>query len=879
MSLVPSLLQAIVRVDGEALVMHVGEKPYVVSPNGQVDLATRGLTFEAVTGIVAQLLPPPALKALEDVGATQYELPAFEEFPGEHFTVTAARGGEDVWAEIRRRQALEDDLVADDVFGDLVSQPATDSSMSGPDDLSLPREDQLWPEPPAAAAIETFTAERVLPPTVKIRPLPEETEPALPEETAPALPQDTGLPLAKPAEPAAAATRAFETDTPPVEALVESPTAEAVHESPMGEAVRELPTVEAVAELPMVEAVPESPAAEAVDEPEAEMPAASETSSAEVGTALPPQALVMPETAMYTVAPPEPIAPSKQPSEVFDSLGVGPVRGRTGERPEVPEELAASNVPPPAASESSTSASEGGVSTGPAASSTLSVEPLLAALSELVAAQTPSPLPSVQPTVVERPVAVSPPAPIAAAEPVPAVDTQAASPSVEAHAAEPSSEAVMSTLPPEFPSPLFVTPTPVTPTAAPPRDQDSTLAAGGPAFAPFPALTEAPHAAVVVPIGGHAREVGGTVSELGPAALERLLRLVASRGASALYLSSNARPSVRLDGDIQALDGTAALAPHEIEALLLGAMQGPAADALRAGVAGEWVWDLADVGRVRCTSFHDHRGPGAVFRIVSVRPLSASQLGLSREIQALGAEPDGLLLVAGPRANGKSTLLAAFVDLINRTRRDFVVTLEKEINVVHERQGALVSQREVRGSADDMLAAARAALREDPDVLVLEDLRGAALVSVALDAAAAGQLVIAGVTAHHSAGALDRLIELYQPEHRRQAYLSLAQCLRGVVTQVLLRKSGGGRVAAREVLLNTPMAASLLAEGRTAQLPLAIEGGRKHGMVPLNDALVGFVQSGVVDVREAYRRAADRAGLLDLLKRQGIDTSFVERFA
>ena len=702
MSLVPSLLQAIVRVDGEALVMHVGEKPYVVSPNGQVDLATRGLTFEAVTGIVAQLLPPPALKALEDVGATQYELPAFEEFPGEHFTVTAARGGEDVWAEIRRRQALEDDLIADDVFGDLVSQPATESSMSGPDDLSLPREDQLWPEPPAAGAIETFTAETVMPPTVGTRPLPEETEPALPEESAPALPPETEPPLAKQTEPAAAATRTSEPATPAVEAAVESPT---------------------------VEAVRESPAAEALHEPAAEVVATSETSSAEVDTAL-----------------------------------------WTEERPVVPKEPAASNVLPLQAAEPSTSASGGGVGAGPAASSTLSVEPLLAALSELVAAQTPtpSPSPSAQPTVVEQPAAVSAPAPSsAAAEPVPAVDTHAASPSVEAHAAEPSSEAVMSTLPREFPSTLFVAPTPVIPSAAPPLDQDRTLAAGGPAFAPFPALTEAPHAAVVVPIGGHAREVGGTVSELGPAALERLLRLVASRGASALYLSSNARPSVRLDGDIQALDGTAALAPHEIEALLLGAMQGAAADALRAGVAGEWVWDLADVGRVRCTSFQDHRGPGAVFRIVSVRPLSASQLGLSREIQALGAEPDGLLLVAGPRANGKSTLLAAFVDLINRTRRDFVVTLEKEINVVHERQGALVSQREVRGSADDMLAAARAALREDPDVLVLEDLRGAALVNVALDAAAAGQLVIAGVTAHHSAGALDRLIELYQPEHRR----------------------------------------------------------------------------------------------------------------
>ena len=116
MSLVPSLLQAIVRVDGEALVMHVGEKPYVVSPNGQIDLATRGLTFDAVNGLVAQLLSPDAMKSLEEVGATQFELPPFEEFPGEHFTVTAARGGDDVWAEIRRRPAHDDDLVAVDLF-------------------------------------------------------------------------------------------------------------------------------------------------------------------------------------------------------------------------------------------------------------------------------------------------------------------------------------------------------------------------------------------------------------------------------------------------------------------------------------------------------------------------------------------------------------------------------------------------------------------------------------------------------------------------------------------------------------------------------------------------------------------------------------------
>jgi twitching motility protein PilT len=278
-------------------------------------------------------------------------------------------------------------------------------------------------------------------------------------------------------------------------------------------------------------------------------------------------------------------------------------------------------------------------------------------------------------------------------------------------------------------------------------------------------------------------------------------------------------------------------------------------------------------------SFRDHRGPGGVFRLMSGRTVTADQLGLSREIQSLAIEPEGIVIVAGPRSSGKRTLIAAFVDLINRTRRDHVITVEHEINVVHERAGSFVSQREVRGSSDDLLAVARAALREDPDVLVLEELRTAALMNTALDAAATGRLVIGGFPAPNASGAIDRVIDLYPPEYRRQVQLSLAQNLRGVVAQVLLRKKDGGRVAAREVLLNTAAVRSVLAEGKTSQLPSAIEGGRVHGMVPLNDALVSYVQSGIVDVREAYRRAADRAAFLALLKRQGVDTSAIERSA
>ena len=361
--------------------------------------------------------------------------------------------------------------------------------------------------------------------------------------------------------------------------------------------------------------------------------------------------------------------------------------------------------------------------------------------------------------------------------------------------------------------------------------------------------------------------------------LDRLLRMAAARSASTLYLSSQARPSVRVDGEIQMLDGEPSFGPNEVESLLLTLMPDRNHEALRTGVATEWISDLEGVGRVRCLSFRDHRGPGGVFRMMPGRAVSSEQLGLSREIQSLAIEPEGLVLVVGPRLSGKRTFISAFVDLINLSRSDHVITIETEINVVHYRGTSFVSQREVRGSYDDVLAVARAALREDPDVLVVESLRTAALINVAIEAAAAGQLVIGGFPSHNAAGAIDRIINLYPPEYRRQVQLALAENLRGVVAQVLLRKSGGGRLAAREVLLNTPAVASVIAEGRTSQLSMAIEGGRMHGMVPLNDALVGLVQSGAVDMREAYRRAADRAGFLALLKRQGLDTSALERLA
>ena len=288
---------------------------------------------------------------------------------------------------------------------------------------------------------------------------------------------------------------------------------------------------------------------------------------------------------------------------------------------------------------------------------------------------------------------------------------------------------------------------------------------------------------------------------------------------------------------------------------------------------------MPEIGRVRCLTFKDHRGPGVLFRMFPPRAISADQLALTPEVQALCQQSDGLVLVTGARASGKSTLLNAFVDLINRTRSDHLITIESQIGFVHESRRSFISQRETRGDAELAATFARAALREDPDVMMIEDLKSAEVVAAALEAAESGRLVLASVPASSTIGALERLIEVFPADRRAKARTSLATALRGVVAQVLLRRVKGGRIAAREILLNTPAVSQLVLEGKMFQLPVALDSGRRHGMVPLTDSLAAHVRDGTVHVAEAYRKALDRAALVALLKREGIDTSFAERLA
>jgi twitching motility protein PilT len=387
--------------------------------------------------------------------------------------------------------------------------------------------------------------------------------------------------------------------------------------------------------------------------------------------------------------------------------------------------------------------------------------------------------------------------------------------------------------------------------------------------------------AVVVPLArtqarSESISVPFTPSE--DARLMHTLRAAAARGATTVYVVAQSKPMIRVDGEIGPLENEPTLTAADVDRLVLELAPPRRRDALQNGPV-EWLCDVPQIGRVRCLTFRDHRGPGVLFRMFPPRAISADQLGLTPEVQALCQQSDGLVLVSGARASGKSTLLNAFVDLINRTRSDHVITIETQIGFVHESRRSFISQRESRGDVELAATFARAALHEDPDVMVIEDLKSADLISVALEAAESGRLVLASVPASSTIGALERLIEVFPADRRAKARASLATALRGVLAQVLLRRVTGGLVAAREILLNTPAVSQLVLEGKLFQLPAALDSGRRHGMVPLTDSLAAHVREGTVQVAEAYRKALDRAALVALLKREGIDTSFADRLA
>jgi twitching motility protein PilT len=357
-------------------------------------------------------------------------------------------------------------------------------------------------------------------------------------------------------------------------------------------------------------------------------------------------------------------------------------------------------------------------------------------------------------------------------------------------------------------------------------------------------------------------------------AIDALFRGMTDLGASDLHLCVGSPPLVRKDGRIQPLDASASpLTDPDLAALLDPITPPPNREEFAASHDTDFAYEIAGLARFRANLFADRNGRGAVFRVIPTKLLTAEQLGLSPAIINLCNLNKGLVLVTGPTGSGKSTTLSAMLDYINRNRHEHVITIEDPIEFVHQNQKCLINQREVRTHTESFKRALRAALREDPDILLVGELRDLETVAIAIETAETGHLVFGTLHTTTAASTVDRIIDQFPTDRQSQVRVMLSESLRGVIAQTLCRKIGGGRVAALEVLIATHAVSNLIREGKTFQIPSTMQVGKAVGMVSLNDALFDLVQKKVVAPEEAYSKSVDKTAFEALLKRIGVDVS------
>ena len=360
------------------------------------------------------------------------------------------------------------------------------------------------------------------------------------------------------------------------------------------------------------------------------------------------------------------------------------------------------------------------------------------------------------------------------------------------------------------------------------------------------------------------------------ARMEYLLRATVSKGASDLHLRSGEPPILRCHGEIVRLANEPRLRDTEVAALIDATMPAANRAQLQELSDTDYAYEIAGCARFRANAFKDRAGTAAVFRRIPPAVVTVDQLALSPEIQRLCALTRGLVLVTGPTGSGKSTTLCALIDLVNRSRADHIITIEDPIEFVHPSQRCVVSQRQVGMHTRSFKAALRAALREDPDVVLIGEMRDLETVSIALETAETGHLVFATLHTTTAATTIDRIIDQFPGDQQEQIRVMLADSLRGVISQTLLKKVGGGRVAAREVLINTPPIANLIRERKTFQIGSIVQTSKRLGMVTMNDALLELIVSGQVEIEEAYTHAPDKGPFLGALKAKGYETSGLE---
>ncbi len=348
-------------------------------------------------------------------------------------------------------------------------------------------------------------------------------------------------------------------------------------------------------------------------------------------------------------------------------------------------------------------------------------------------------------------------------------------------------------------------------------------------------------------------------------AIDLFFKSMSDRGASDFHLASNTLPMFRIAGDMTPAGGEI-LNGEAVEKLINEIMPVRNRQEWEQTHDTDFAYELGEAARFRCNVFSDRRGIGAVFRLIPSKILSFKELGLPDPIKKFCFLSKGLVLVTGPTGSGKSTTLATIIDFINDTRHDHIITIEDPIEFVHQNKKCVVNQREVHTHTDSFKKALRAALREDPDIVLVGEMRDLETVMIALETAETGHLVFGTLHTNTSYGTVERLINQFPADQQGQVRMGLAETLKGVVSQTLCKKKGGGRVAALEILIGNHALAANIREGKIHQIPNVIQTGKNQGMCTLNDSLAVLLQRDLIAPVEAYQKAVVKD---DLIRRMG----------
>jgi len=350
--------------------------------------------------------------------------------------------------------------------------------------------------------------------------------------------------------------------------------------------------------------------------------------------------------------------------------------------------------------------------------------------------------------------------------------------------------------------------------------------------------------------------------------IDRFLKLMADRSASDFHLTVGRPPMLRASGSMEPIryrviteaDFTELLAPVTPPRIW--------EDYLKSGDA-DYSYEIPGVARYRVNLFRQQRGGGAVFRVIPTKILTIEQLGLPEQVRRIASLTSGLVLVTGPTGSGKSTTLAAIIDLINETRAYHIITIEDPIEFVHQNKKCLIHQREIGAHAKSFSEALKAAGREDPDLILVGEMRDLETIQMALSAAEKGTLVFGTLHTNNAAKTMDRIISVFPAGEQEGIRNVLGETIRAVLAQQLMPKIGGGRVAAIEILFASPAIGNMIREGKTPQITSAIQTGMREGMVDMDTSIRRLYDEKKVTARAAYDKSIDKEQFKALLTAEG----------